>query len=55
MHAVLAGRTNAMVGYWNQHFTHVPIRAVTNGRRKLDPDGELWQRVLQATGQPPLA
>lgn len=54
VHAALAGRTNAMIGYWNQHFTHVPIRAVTSGRRQLLPASELWQRVLQATGQPPL-
>ncbi len=55
VHAALAGRTNAMIGYWNQHFTHVPIRVVTDGRRRLDPSGELWQRVLQATGQPSLS
>lgn len=54
VHAALAGRTGMMVGHWNQHFTHVPLRAVIDRTRRLDPEGELWQRVLHATGQPPM-
>jgi 6-phosphofructokinase 1 len=41
-----------MVGYWNQRFTHVPIAVATTRRRQLDPQGALWQRVLEVTGQP---
>ena len=52
VHAALAGRTNLLVGYWNQHFTHVPLAVVSGGRRRLDPCGELWRSVLEATGQP---
>lgn len=52
VHAGMAGRTSLMVGYWNQRFTHVPIGLVTEGEARLDPSGEVWQRVLEATGQP---
>jgi 6-phosphofructokinase 1 len=51
-HAGMAGRTDMMVGYWNQRFTHVPIAVATTQRRRLDPQGPVWQRVLEGTGQP---
>ncbi len=54
VHAAMAGRTDLMIGYWNQQFTHVPLQAVIGRSRRLDPRGEVWQRVLQATGQPPM-
>jgi 6-phosphofructokinase 1 len=43
-----------MVGYWNQRFIHVPIAAATTHRRQLDPQGPVWQRVLEIAGQPAL-
>jgi 6-phosphofructokinase 1 len=52
VHAAMAGRTNTMIGYWNRAFTHVPIELAVGKPRRLDPDGEEWQRVLQITGQP---
>ncbi|MGE3540349.1 MAG: ATP-dependent 6-phosphofructokinase [Candidatus Tectimicrobiota bacterium] len=52
VHAGLAGRTNMMVSYWNQHYVHVPIALAVAQRRQLDPLGEVWQSVLEATGQP---
>lgn len=52
VHAGMAGRTNMMVGYWNQRFTHVPIPLAVDSRKRIDPDGAFWQRVLDATGQP---
>ena len=54
VHAGLAGRTNLMVGYWNQHFTHVPIALAVARRRQLDPHSAEWRLVLEATGQPSL-
>jgi 6-phosphofructokinase 1 len=54
VHAALAGRTNAVVGFWNQQFTLVPIQAAVSCRKRIDPDGRLWQSVLQTTGQPAL-
>ena len=53
-HAGLAGFTDAMVGRWNGCFTVVPLHLVTQRRRQLDPSGDVWQRVLQSTGQPDL-
>ncbi len=54
VHAGMAGRTNMVVGLWNQNFTHVPIPLAVAGRKQIDPRDEIWQRVLQATGQPAL-
>lgn len=51
VHAGIAGRTNAFVGYWNQHFTHVPIPLTTGRREQLDTGGDVWRSVLEATGQ----
>jgi 6-phosphofructokinase 1 len=52
VHAGMAGRTDMVVGEWNQRFTHVPIGLAVGERKRLDPRGEIWQRVLEATGQP---
>jgi 6-phosphofructokinase 1 len=51
VHAGMAGRTDILVGVWNQRFTHIPIPVAVASRRQLDPRGELWQRVLESTGQ----
>ena len=52
VHAGMAGRTNMLVGHWNDRFTHVPIPLAVQTRKKLDPQGALWSSVLAATGQP---
>ncbi len=52
VHAGMAGRTDMMVGFWNHRFTHVPLQLVAGRRKQLEPDGEIWQRVLETTGQP---
>ncbi|MEM6796022.1 MAG: ATP-dependent 6-phosphofructokinase [Acidobacteriota bacterium] len=52
VHAAMAGRTRLLIGFWNRHFTHVPIDAAVRERKRLDPKGAVWQRVLEATGQP---
>lgn len=52
VHAAMTGRTNLLVGYWNRHYTHVPIPLVVGRRKRLDLEGEIWPRVLGATGQP---
>jgi 6-phosphofructokinase 1 len=53
VHAAMAGRTNLVIGYWNQHFTHVPIELAVRARKQVQPDGDTWQAVLASTGQPP--
>ncbi|MDH3253533.1 MAG: ATP-dependent 6-phosphofructokinase [Acidobacteriota bacterium] len=53
VHAGMTGCTDMMVGFWNNAFTHVPLPLVARARKQLNPHGEIWQRVLDATGQPP--
>ena len=52
VHAAMAGRTDMAVGFWNHRFTHVPISLAVSGRKQVGPEGEIWQRVIGATGQP---
>lgn len=54
VHAAMAGRTGMLTSLFNGQFVHVPIRAATQGRKTVDPDGPLWRSVIEATGQPPL-
>jgi 6-phosphofructokinase 1 len=51
VHAALSGRTDMVVGSWNGVFTHVPIPMAVQGRKKIEPDGEIWRTVLETTGQ----
>ena len=52
VHAGMAGRTNMVVGYWMNTFTHVPIPLAVSRRKKVDPAGWVWSSVLTSTGQP---
>jgi 6-phosphofructokinase 1 len=51
VHAGMAGKTDAVIGQWNNFFTHVPIALATHERRRVDLDGALWKGVLGATRQ----
>jgi len=52
VHAGMCGKTGMLVGLWNNQFTHVPLREVVGRRNTIDPEGDLWLAVLEATGQP---
>jgi 6-phosphofructokinase 1 len=52
VHAGMTGRTNMVVGFWNHQFVHVPISLAICERKKIDPDGWLWNSVIASTGQP---
>lgn len=52
VHAALAGKTDFVVGYWNDQFTLIPIPMAVAKRKKIDVAGELWWNVFEATGQP---
>jgi 6-phosphofructokinase 1 len=54
VHAAMSGRTEMIVGRWHGRFVHLPIGLVTAGRSVVDPGGDLWLAVLEATGQPPV-
>ena len=51
VHCGMTGKTDVVVGYHQNHFTHVPIEAAVSYRKQIDPEGELWLNVLEATGQ----
>ncbi|MBC8257664.1 MAG: ATP-dependent 6-phosphofructokinase [SAR324 cluster bacterium] len=52
VHAAMSGKTDMMIGYWNGHFTHVPLDVVIQEKKRINPDGEFWRQVLFSTGQP---
>jgi 6-phosphofructokinase 1 len=51
VHAAMAGRTEMVVGTWRGRMVHVPIPVAVSSRNQVDPDGDLWTSVLEATGQ----
>jgi 6-phosphofructokinase 1 len=54
VHAAMAGKTDVLVGRWHRSFTHVPLPLVLEGKKRIDPRGDLWRAVLETTGQPDL-
>ena len=52
VHAGMSGKTNMVVGHWNNKFTHVPIPIAVSKRKQIDPYSRLWSNVLSCTGQP---
>jgi 6-phosphofructokinase 1 len=52
VHAAMAGKTGMLVGYWHGEMTHIPTRALAGVRQSITPRGELWNNVIQTTGQP---
>lgn len=52
VHAAMAGKTDFVVGNWNNQFTLLPIPAAVASRKKINIEGELWWNILEATGQP---
>ena len=53
VHAGMAGKTGMLVGLMKDEYVHLPLAMVSSGT-KVDPGGNVWMRVLEATGQPPL-
>ncbi len=51
VHAAMAGRTETAVVRWRRRFVHVPMPLIISHRNQVDPDGDLWMSVLEATGQ----
>ncbi|MFC1580187.1 ATP-dependent 6-phosphofructokinase [Thermodesulfobacteriota bacterium] len=52
VHAGMTGRTNMVVGFWKNEFTHLPISMAVSDRKHIDPRARLWSTVLESTGQP---
>ena len=51
VHAGMSGKTNLVIGHWNNFFTHVPIDLATSERRMIDLDSVLWKGVVSTTQQ----
>jgi 6-phosphofructokinase 1 len=51
VHAGMAGKTNMLIGHWNNQFVHVPMKLIAGKRKKVNPQGSLWRSTLEATGQ----
>ena len=51
VHAGMSGKTNLVIGYWNNFFPHVPIHLATKERRMVELDSALWRGVVSATQQ----
>jgi 6-phosphofructokinase 1 len=47
-HAGTSGRTNTVVSFWNHQF----MSLAAPQRKKIDPEGTLWNSVLASTGRP---
>lgn len=51
VHAAMSGKTGLLVALRKDEYIHLPLSAVISGRR-INPEGNIWFRVLEATGQP---
>jgi 6-phosphofructokinase 1 len=54
VHAAMAGKTDILIGQWNNMYVHVPIKPAVASRKKIPLNGVLWRSVIETTGQPPL-
>jgi 6-phosphofructokinase 1 len=52
VHAAMAGKTDTMIGYWNQEIVHVPIATAMAESKRMALHSDLWNAVLATTGQP---
>ena len=52
VHAAMAGKTDVMMGWWNQAIIHVPISIAIAEKKRMSLDSDLWNAVLATTGQP---
>jgi 6-phosphofructokinase 1 len=52
VHAAMAGNTEMLIGRWHGRFVHVPMPLATMETKRVDPRGDLWMSVMEATGQP---
>jgi 6-phosphofructokinase 1 len=51
VHAGMAGKTGILVALMKDEYVYLPLEAIASGR-KIDPQSDIWLRVLETTGQP---
>lgn len=49
VHAGMAGKTNLIIGHWNQHFTLTPIQLAVSQKKMVDPLSAFWRSVEEIT------
>jgi 6-phosphofructokinase 1 len=54
VHAGMSGKTDMLIGLWNNVYVHIPNEICMKGRKKIDTNGPLWMSVRESTGQPPM-
>lgn len=52
VHAAMAGKTDLVMGQWNNNYTHVPIDLAISKKKFINPNSRFWFSVIDATGQP---
>lgn len=52
VHAGMAGKTDMIIGQWNNIYTHVPIELAISKRKMINPNSPFWRNIIEATGQP---
>ncbi len=52
VHAGMSGKTDMLIGLWNNVYVHIPITSCVKGRKKIDTREPLWMSVRESTGQP---
>ncbi|MRR14193.1 ATP-dependent 6-phosphofructokinase, partial [archaeon] len=52
VHAGMSGKTDMLIGLWNNVYVNVPIALSVGERKKIDTNGSLWMSVMESTGQP---
>jgi len=50
--AAIAGKTQMLVARWNGAYVNIPIPLAIAKKKKVDPEGDEWVGVYEATGQP---
>ncbi len=53
VHAAMAGKTGMVVSMLQDRYVHLPLKLVTQERRRLNIASDYWRAVLESTGQPP--
>jgi 6-phosphofructokinase 1 len=51
VHAGMSGKTDMLIGLWNNRYVHIPIALSVGERKKIDVNGALWMSVRESTGQ----
>lgn len=52
VHAGMCGKTDMLIGLWNNVYVNIPNAVCLQGRKKIDTNGPLWMSVRESTGQP---